>query len=79
LPKSGGFSFFGVGGASKQDPELVKLNGRITEMWNQMARKYPSPYQSQEGNSGLAITKLEAIFKYLHNASNKSQLPALKE
>jgi hypothetical protein len=79
LPKPGGSSWFGKGGSTKQDPELVKLNGRISEMWNQMARKYPNTYQSQEANSGLAITKLEALFKYILHSSNHSQFSAIKE
>jgi len=54
--KSGGFSLFGMGGAKKQDTqtidykklyeakdsELLELNTRINEMWNQMKSKYPS-------------------------------------
>jgi hypothetical protein len=75
----GGLSWLGMEGSSKQDPELVKLSNRITEMWNQIKIEYPFHYQAQQAYSGLAITKLEAIFKYLPIASNKSQFPALKE
>ena len=46
-------------------------------MWNQMKSKYPSYYAAQQPDSGLAITKLEALLKYLQNASNNSQNPAL--
>jgi hypothetical protein len=76
--KTGGFSIFGMGGASKQESELVKLNGRISEMWNQMKSKYPYHYLSQQPDSGLAITKLEAIFNSCQNSSNDSKFQELK-
>jgi Zn-dependent M32 family carboxypeptidase len=75
--KSGGSSWFGLGGASKQDPELVKLSTRISEMWNQMKSKYPYHYLTQQPDSGLAISKLEELFKNIQNSSTDSKFPEL--
>ena len=76
-----------MGGAKKQDTqtieykklfeakdsELLELNTRINEMWNQMKSKYPSYYVSQQPYSRHAIAKLEALFKYVQYSSNNSQ------
>jgi hypothetical protein len=49
-------------------------------MWNKIKSKYPTFYKEvQQPDGSLAVTKLEALLKYLEATSNNSQtLPKIE-